>query len=159
MPLEYRLVGREENIFGVMELVREDVGKLTPRSARGYIDRNTKDPKGYIAAALITENPKEALKIVDDGLRECGENSLLYHARGSIYERTKNRDQAIEAFKRAIERDPINVEAIVSLGTILGRAGKHREAMQYWRQFLRKTISHGAGFRDQNFLQAIVEEL
>ena len=93
------------------------------RFLEAYALRGSGDEKGAIALvdAIVAAPKDEASDIV---------------SAAEFYQRGKNLDRARDLFKRAIDKDPKNVRALFSLGSVLERQKKFDEAEKAFRAAL-----------------------
>ncbi|MDO8554634.1 MAG: hypothetical protein Q7S22_07540 [Candidatus Micrarchaeota archaeon] len=135
MPLEFTMLRKEETLFGALSLARKKIGNDTDRlMVERYIRENPKDPGGYIAHVLVVKGAdvQNNLSLLQKGKEECEEKSLLFHVEGMMHDRNGQRAAAMVAFKHAVELDPLNHVAIMSLATLLNREQQNNEARKYW---------------------------
>jgi tetratricopeptide (TPR) repeat protein len=66
----------------------------------------------------------EAEKLLVQAIAADPENHLLYYASGTIYEDLKEKDKAINAYKKAIEKNPAFWEAYYNLGALYNNEAK-----------------------------------
>ncbi|MEO5763032.1 MAG: tetratricopeptide repeat protein, partial [Vicinamibacteria bacterium] len=95
------------------------------RTLEAYALRGTGDEKG--ASALVEAG-------IAGGMDKVEVNDLLGAA--EFYQRGKNMARAAELFNRVIAKDPKNVRALFSLGSVLERQKKFNEAETAFRQAL-----------------------
>jgi tetratricopeptide (TPR) repeat protein len=58
----------------------------------------------------------EALEFANGMIQKNGESSFYLYVLGYLYQNKKDYDQAIEAYKKAVQLDPTNAEAYSNLG-------------------------------------------
>ncbi len=76
----------------------------------------------------------------------CPTEGFLYHTLGEYYLRQQNVDQAVEAFRRAIEINPNKMNYYYNIGAVLRASGKYEEARPYLEKFVR--IAPRGKYRD-----------
>ncbi|RPH34345.1 MAG: tetratricopeptide repeat protein [Bacteroidales bacterium] len=85
----------------------------------------TKFPKNQsLLIALINyylnknEDPSKVITYIDKAIADDPTNASLYHAKGTIYDKLKEFEQAIEAYKKAIEVNPKYFDPYFNIGVI-----------------------------------------
>ena len=140
MPIECRVIDPSRTVVGIMADVfkgSSDHGSKFARMLDKEIKANPKDPLPYAKKAMLLQKDMgAALAAVEEGLRNAGEDPLLYHARAMSYEMAGKREMAIAAFKDALRADPVFFESMMSLATLLNRSDKHKEALTYWNRII-----------------------
>ena len=79
---------------------------------------------------------RKALETVEKGLLAAGESSVLYNARGDVYQWMGKDEEAIQDFEKALTFRPNSTYALLSLAAIASDQGKPEEALQYIQQAL-----------------------
>ena len=62
------------------------------------------------------------------------DGALLRYSLGLEYEKTKDKERAVQYFRDAVERDPLYSAAWKALGRALHDAGRDAEALDVYRQ-------------------------
>ncbi len=68
----------------------------------------------------------------------CPMEDFLYHTLGEYYLRQQSVDEAVEAFRRAIEINPNKMNYYYNIGAVLRASGKREEARHYLEKFVKK---------------------
>jgi len=68
------------------------------------------------------------------GLRAAPAHPILLFNLGGLYERTSRSDQAIDAYRRALETRPDFADACNNLGTLYAQRGDMESARRYWER-------------------------
>ena len=143
IPFEYTMVKEDETFLGIHGIMAKDLDKLKtqgipestyPQELDREIRENLTNPVGYAKKSMWYQksNPREAIRVAEEGLRLIGDNHLLYHSRAMVLELAGRRADALSDLRKAIELYPISVESIVTIGTLLNRDRQYEEAIQYW---------------------------
>ena len=91
-----------------------------------YLEQGfTKYPKNQsILGALINyylnknEDPSKVVNYIDKALLEDPTNASLYHAKGVVYDKINDFDNALNSYKKAIESDPKFYDSYYNLGVL-----------------------------------------
>lgn len=75
---------------------------------------------GLLINAYLAEgkNPEDILILLTSAKEADPENASLYVVEGNLYEKLKDTEKAVAAYDAAIERDPMNLYAYYSLGSM-----------------------------------------
>ena len=137
IPLDYRMAMEDDSVSDVVRGLETKLGKLDLETVESYIKKNPNDVKGYATKAILLQHDVPVgIRFVEEAESQFGESHLLSHAKGLLYEKVGDRDKALDSFKRAIESNPLNIEARMSLATLLNRAKMYEEARKYWLQII-----------------------
>jgi tetratricopeptide (TPR) repeat protein len=101
---------------------------------KGKIDRRKHDSMMWIEAGR---------DLLERGIRVIPERPILYQRLGDLYwQRLGEYEQAAEYYKEALKRPkaPLYLERFV--GFALEKAGKNREAYEYWKQLWQSSKEH-----------------
>jgi tetratricopeptide (TPR) repeat protein len=99
------------------------------------VRQHQNDPMAYVALAQVyadTDRGAQAVRLLKDAEGKFpGENSILFEL-GSVYDKQKNFTEAEATFRRVVERDPDNANALNYLGYMLAEQGiKLDESVRY----------------------------
>jgi len=119
----------EETIYTVMaiSIAAADKGEETPiilgglQTFDGRLWRYATDAEAHLQG-LIESDP---------------DNAFLWVRLGNLYKHGGAKDRAREAYERAIELDPTDIEAHGSLGDIRFQDGRYRESVPHWHAVLK----------------------
>jgi tetratricopeptide (TPR) repeat protein len=90
--------------------------------------------RGLAEGLLSLGRGADALREVDAALAHRPEASSLYALRGILLARDKHPEEALAAFRRAIELDPKSAAALGGLATVLATGGERAEATRLYDQ-------------------------
>ncbi len=100
------------------------------RIARAMQELRRKAESGQQALDFGGEAPRPSLKVVEQSLRLNEAQEWFENA--TVLERVDSR-AAMEAYGRAIDRDPAHLEARINLGRLLHETGRMHEAEKVYR--------------------------
>lgn len=72
---------------------------------------------------LDLDKTEDAMKYLDMAIQQDPGNATFYFAQGTLYEKVKNEDKAIEAYEKAIENDETFFNAYYNLGALYYNKG------------------------------------
>jgi len=78
------------------------------------------------------------------GLEADPRQPLLLYALGTLYERMSRPDEAMDAYRRALEARPDFADACNNLGTLHARSGDLERAREYWERAVAIDPNHAA---------------
>jgi len=108
----------------------------------GYRKAIELDPKfvdGYLGLATVYAEARrsdEALAVIENGVAEDESSGRLRYAQGVLQMNAGRNQEAREAFLKAAELDPENVETQYHLGTIALNMGDKAEAVKRFQTFV-----------------------
>ena len=98
---------------------------------------------------FVQGNIDRAIESYKEGLKLEPESAVGYNLLGMAYRAKYNRlgsmiwkEREIQAFKKAIELNPLYMPALVNLGTTLYYMGRKREAAEYFQKALKVYPDH-----------------
>ncbi|MFW9887982.1 MAG: tetratricopeptide repeat protein [Candidatus Thorarchaeota archaeon] len=97
-------------------------------------------PEAWLNLAIAEQkagDTRQAIKILEKGLRFCGENVLLLATLGAFHFSEWQLRDAIEALERAIAADPDSAQAHYYLGSVLGGRQDHEGAERSIRRAIK----------------------
>lgn len=85
----------------------------------------------YILAQSYNGQEKydASLELLEEGIKNYPMNHILYHVKGLTYEKKGEYQNALEAYKQAIQRNMNYYDAHMRLGILAANEGKYTEAM------------------------------
>jgi tetratricopeptide (TPR) repeat protein len=102
---------------------------MSPRRAEYY---------GLLSLVYVDERKFEtALLKADEGLALDAENITCLNARSTALNKLKRTDDAIETMQNTLAKDPENYFTHITIGWNLLEKGKHKEAINHFREALR----------------------
>lgn len=108
-------------------------------AAAGCKQRQEQRPAGqYPAAPLITADD---IRHLQDAAK-MAKSAAAWTALGNAYMDTKQFNEAIEAYQKALALDPKNVDVRVDVGTCYRGAGKPEKALEEYRKALAINPDH-----------------
>lgn len=111
-----------------IEKLQDKLEKLHKQMSRDTTDRR-------VAATKELKATKEKLAAVEQKLKE--ERALYQYNLGVVYAQAKRYDEAIDAYRKAIEIDPKNAEAHYNLGLLYERVKSLSDrATWHYRRYL-----------------------
>jgi len=139
MNAEYSLSQEGDSVMRTIIQVREKAGGDLD-SINRYISANPQDVRAYATKATMLASDEEGLPKAIDFLRETerkfGKNYLISHLLGTMHEQSGKREQGIKLLREAANLNPYCPESLVSLATLLNRAGRFPEAKKAWEEIL-----------------------
>src|SRR3990167_2883914 len=95
IPFEYTMVKEDETFLGIHGIMAKDLDMLKtqgipestyPQELDREIRENLTNPVGYAKKSMWYQksNPREAIRVAEEGLRLIGDNHLLYHSRAMV---------------------------------------------------------------------------
>jgi tetratricopeptide (TPR) repeat protein len=91
--------------------------------------------------AQLKQYPK-AIEAWEQYVRVTNGSAVAYGNLGFCYEVSGNRDQAENAYRKGIQKDPSNRSCRVNYGLMLTRAGREAEALEQFRAVLTEAEAH-----------------
>jgi len=131
--LEKHLIIRS-TFFLIQELHKK---KETLESISKQLEKEPRNSELWAKKMLLLRLQRQddsALKIFQDIPEEICDD-LIYHIKGMCLMKTmenENYAELISCFKKALELNPLNIEARCSLATCFNRLDKHEEALNLW---------------------------
>lgn len=120
------LLGRLHSWDGNYELARKELQRVV-EARPGYADARD----ALIDAEIWSDNPREALRLCDEGLDREPNNETFHYKRGRALNDLNNRNEAIAATKKALEINPEYQEAKLLLGRLKGSETLYRAKVEY----------------------------
>jgi len=109
-------------------------------AAAGCKQRQEQRPAApYPAAPLITADD---IRHLQDAAKMAPKSAAAWTALGNAYMDTKQFNEAIEAYQKALALDPKNVDVRVDVGTCYRGAGKPEKALEEYRKALAINPDH-----------------
>jgi tetratricopeptide (TPR) repeat protein len=132
-----------------LAIARNSLAQTTPdadaalRAAREAlkVDAASVDAAAYVAFAYYHKKHYDTAELVLDDLFKrptAKQNANVYYVYGLIYDQTKRPDQAVLAYKRAIELDGGFASALVNLGAHQLRNKQYAEAQATYERLTRQ---------------------
>jgi len=91
---------------------------------------------------LLEGELKKSLEIFDDHLEKEKDNPVIWYGKGLISLLTKELDEALQFFEKAISFKPDFKDALFEKGVALHKKGRTKEAMEYWKRSREKERSY-----------------
>lgn len=104
-----------------------------------YISKNPHSTRGYLVLSSIYQEmkkPKKSLNVLDNALNEVVDVSTIELKKAKIYTQIGQTDLAVKVYKNVLSKDPKNILAIFSIGTLYERIGNKKEAIKQYRAAL-----------------------
>lgn len=121
--------------LAIIHFVLSETGESTVEKALSYLHESIAldptDPDGYAILGnhhLVQDDPERALEAFHHASRNAGNDPTFDQRIGTILHDLGRTDEAIEAWRRALERDPSFTPAALKLADALITAGRNREA-------------------------------
>ncbi|HEU5186535.1 MAG TPA: tetratricopeptide repeat protein [Gemmatimonadaceae bacterium] len=83
-------------------------------------------------AALVETDPSAAISGLRDYLRSRPDDDLAWTIRGHAHREIGERQDAVDAYQRALEINPRRVEALTGLGIVSREEGRYDESLAYY---------------------------
>ncbi|VVC03484.1 Tetratricopeptide repeat protein [Candidatus Bilamarchaeum dharawalense] len=106
--------------------------KLTAPLVERHIREEPNDPGGYWGLAYITKGA--ALARVEEAIARLGEDPILLYALGYAKMSLQDDSGAFEAFRKAVDLNPVDFETLSNCATALNHLERFHEAKDYWKQ-------------------------
>lgn len=91
---------------------------------------------------LLDGDLEKSLEIFDDHLEKEKDNPVIWYGKGLISLLTKELDEALQFFEKAISFKPDFKDALFEKGVALHKKGRTKEAMEYWKRSREKERSY-----------------
>ncbi len=85
-----------------------------------------------------SRNFEKAFQIVDKAVSENFDNQSILLLAGDVYAEMDKNDKALEVYKKAFDLDKKNIEALNKYGNLLSINGKHKEAVDFFQDAVKK---------------------
>jgi tetratricopeptide (TPR) repeat protein len=116
---------------GALRAAREDL----------KIDASSVEAAAYVAFAYYHKKQYDTAELVLDDLFKrptAKKNPTVYYVYGLVYEKTNRPEQAVLAYKKAVELNPNYSSALVNLGAFQLRNKQYSEAQQTFEKLTRE---------------------
>ncbi|MDZ4241963.1 MAG: tetratricopeptide repeat protein [Candidatus Omnitrophota bacterium] len=139
LELNSYLVEPRLNLAGIYAK-RDDPASVVRqhREILALVPWHAKASLGLLKFYLSRSDMAEAVELGQAMLRDCRDPGLLVGA-GNLFAAHPVRELAIALYSRAIEISPGSPEAYLEWGKVYGNAGKFDEAVEIWREGLRRS--------------------
>lgn len=109
---------------------------ILPERSAGDDDyaRPSREEYDAVVAAINASNYGEALEKVDALAEEYPEDPEVYNLKGGVHIARGEGDQALDAFREVLQRDPANISAIRNIGQLFSQAGREDVTLAFYRQ-------------------------
>ena len=88
----------------------------------------------YLKLGRVEEAERTLDRAVAQG--QASNTGAAWYALGAVYSQTGRAERAVDAWRRAIDIDHRQYDALVSLGLTLSDMGRQEEAVHYFRRFV-----------------------
>jgi predicted TPR repeat methyltransferase len=88
------------------------------------------------------EKYEEARSLVQSAINQRPACAKYRHSLGVIHRTCGRKREAVDAFERAIEKDPMNIQILCSLGQALRDVGRNMRAAEVWRSVTQLEPQH-----------------
>lgn len=138
--LEWDPTDRESRLFYARDLLAMDSSALAIEQIKTVLAQE-RDADGVITLALAYENVGSvdvALEILCRSSAEFADNASIPLFEGVIAGHAGDYETAIEAYKRALQIEPFNQDAMFGLGDALENTGHRGKAIEIFRELHKK---------------------
>lgn len=109
---------------------------IVPERSEGDEDHATPSREEYdaVVTAIQANNYGEALEKVEALVEAYPEATEVYNLKGGVHIARGEGDQALDAFREVLQRDPANISAIRNIGQLFNQAGREDVTLAFYRQ-------------------------